>query len=76
MINPPFDITYSSVNPAHFICSTKIVQQFINHLNAQNVLVQPPQPAFDQNGTTFCELELVTTIDEVTADEIISSFKP
>ena len=74
MKNTDPDITYSSEEPAHFMCPAEVMQQFINHLNEQKVLVQPPNPAFEQGGTTFCELKLITPINDATADELIASF--
>jgi hypothetical protein len=74
MNNTEPDITYSLEEPAHFICPADVVQQFIDHLNAQKIIVQPPSPAFEQGGSTFCELQLVTPLDQATADELIATF--
>jgi hypothetical protein len=60
--------------PAHFIVNEQIMQAFINHLNGNGVIVQPPQRHLtDGDGENF-SLELQSGIPPKNGNQLVAEF--
>ena len=69
------EITYDRETKT-FECRQEMAQKFINHLNAQNIQVQPPQVTIEGSMGTFVDLQLQSTTSDAEAEKAIQTFRP